>query len=34
MSIEFKKIDDNDKYKCNSSNKYPDNKMILAKLKN
>jgi len=31
--IEFKHISDQDKYKCNSANKYMDNKMILAKLK-
>lgn len=31
--INFKDIDDKDKYNCNSANKYMDNKMILAKLK-
>ena len=31
--IEFEDISDQDKYKCNSANKYMDNKMILAKLK-
>ena len=31
--IEFNDISDQDKYKCNSSNKYADNQMILAKLK-
>jgi len=31
--INFKDIDDKDKYKCNSANKYMDNQMILAKLK-
>jgi len=31
--IEFEHISDQDKYKCNSSNKYANNQMILAKLK-
>tara|TARA_X000000368_G_scaffold403111_1_gene377726 strand:+ start:30 stop:1277 length:1248 start_codon:yes stop_codon:yes gene_type:complete len=31
--IEFNDISDQDKYKCNSANKYMDNQMALAKLK-
>ena len=30
--VDFQKINDNDKFTCNSSNKYPNSEMFLAKL--